>query len=158
MGNTLYKILFYICGIIKQIDMKTKQKIFDQIEELQCELKQLKSQKFDPNKFIDSIFNNFVRKADREKYPDVAFFGFDLEGNFLFEYNEKTGVFWVSYVRIWSVLETEMKGKYTDVQKFIKTKVEEHFKLRDVAPFIMKRYHPVLVEEHFKLRDNPSAT
>ncbi len=114
--------------------------------------------KFDPNKFIDDIFNNFVRKVDRVKYPNVAFFGFDVDGNYLFEYSEKNGRFWVSYSKIWSVLEKEMKWDCADIQKFMKTKVEEHFKLRDVTPYPVRCNQLLQVEEHFKLRDvTPAA-
>ncbi len=103
------------------------------LKDLISKLEQSKSN-FNPNKFIDNIFNNFVRKVDRVKYPDVAFFGFDLEGNYLFEYDKKNERFWVSYSRIWSVLEKEMKWNYNDIQKFMKTKVEEHFKIGGVTP------------------------
>ncbi len=135
---------------LPQIIMKTKQEILDQIEKLQGQLKQLES-KFDPNKFIDGIFNNFVRKVDRVKYPDVAFFGFDLEGNYLFEYDEKNGRFWVSYSRIWVVLEKEMKWNNAEIQKFIETKVEEHFKIGGVTPTDVCSVGHFAVEEHFKI-------
>lgn len=64
--------------------------------------------------------------------PNLILFFIDEE--LLLEQDSKNNHMWVSYTKIWSILEREYNMKYTDIQIFIKTMAEEHFKVKLSAP------------------------
>jgi len=109
--------------------------------------------RFDSKQFLLSFFNDFVYKVDRIEYPNVLFFGFDKEGNYLFEYNFYHHIFWFSSVKIWSTLGEENGWCYEETEQFCKDMVEEHFKLKDITTLKPRITSPNSVEEHFKLKD-----
>jgi hypothetical protein len=109
-----------------------------------------KPEPFDSEAFLRRILTNAIYKSDREAYPDVAFFGFDTDGKYLFNYNEKKQGFWVSYDLIWSVLESKNNWNYQQTQAFIKPVLEEHFKSKGVTPVFGKVRMMVKLGEHFK--------
>ena len=73
--------------------------------------------------------------VDFEKYPDSMFW---FKGDkFLFEYDFKNKRLWVQYDEVWKVFESEYNMIYDDIQLFMKGRMEEHFKLKDVEPDVI---------------------
>ena len=107
-----------------------------------------------PEEFFNSIFNmDLIRKVDFEKYPNSQFY-FDGE-TFLLEI-EKRGeniITWFNYPKIWNPISTKNNWIYEQTQAFLKVRIEEHFKLRDVTPMNLWKMKTSAIEEHFKLRD-----
>lgn len=71
-------------------------------------------------------------KIDKEKYPNSTF-GF-VDDKCLWEYDSKNRYLWIDYYRVWSVLRTEYQLNDYDVQRLIKTLVEEYFNCEGVTP------------------------
>lgn len=107
-----------------------------------------------PDSFLDTIFNkDLTCKVDKEKYPNSVFY-FDGETSILeIEKIEKKLYAWVNYDKIWHPISTKFGLNYSEVEQILKVRIEEHFKLRDVTPFIIFKIIYCLIEEHFKLRD-----
>ena len=84
----------------------------------------------------ESIFAKMVanldRKEDREKYPNSVFW-LDKDGQFMFQHDEKNGIFWCSYAHVWSVFGAKFGMDYDEIQAFTKGMVEEHFKCKGVT-------------------------
>jgi hypothetical protein len=89
--------------------------------------------------------------VDFEKYP-YSIFWLDKAGNYFFEYDFKNEHFWCSQERIWRVFKTEFGMKYNDTQASLIIQVEQHFKLKGVAPLLLVSQHHKQVEQHFKLK------
>ena len=108
------------------------------IENIEKELAQLKIQLAEENEtseeFFNSIFNkDLTRKVDLKKYPNSQFY-FDGETLLLeIEKSSETLYAWFNYSKIWNPISTKNKWNYDQTQAFLKVKVEEHFKLRDVT-------------------------
>ena len=85
----------------------------------------------------DSIFppiNELTAKEDLEKYPNSLFW---FHGDtFILELNKIDDelIAWVNYSKIWNPISTKNNWDYYQTQDFLKEKIEEHFKLRDVTP------------------------
>ena len=82
--------------------------------------------------WFKSILNNLTHKAnDKEKYPDyILFFKYN---DCFFEYNQKNGVFYCDYDKVWSIFKTKYNMNDQQIQVSIKGQVEEHFKLRSLT-------------------------
>ena len=85
----------------------------------------------------DSIFppiNEMTVKEDLEKYPNSLFW---FHGDTFILELEKTDdklITWVNYSKIWNPISEKNNWNYDQTQDFLKVKIEEHFKLRDVTP------------------------
>jgi hypothetical protein len=99
----------------------------------------------------NEICRGLVMKTDQEKYPD-AIFWFKRDRCY-FEYEIETGYLWCEHDLVWGVFERELNWGFHQIESFIKNKVKEHFKNKDVTlPHLKKRYSRK-VKEHFKNKD-----
>lgn len=104
----------------------------------------------------ESIFppiSELTAKEDLEKYPNSLFW---FHGDTFILELEKTDdklITWVNYSKIWNSISEKNNWNYHQTQDFLKVKIEDHFKLRDVTPFGGQTDILGLIEEHFKLRD-----
>lgn len=104
----------------------------------------------------ESIFppiSELTAKEDLEKYPNSLFW---FHGDTFILELEKTDdklITWVNYSKIWNPISEKNNWNYDQTQDFLKVKIEEHFKLRDVTPFKSKNRFTIWIEEHFKLRN-----
>lgn len=115
------------------------------IENIEKELAELKIQlaeenksvtiKETPEEFFNSIFKkDLTRKVDFEKYPNSQFY-FDGETLLLeIEKRDKNLYAWFNYNKIWDPISTKNNWNYQQTQAFLKLRIEECFKLRDVTP------------------------
>ena len=71
-------------------------------------------------------------KTDFERFENRIYW-FDGNGNYVCHYNWETKVFWFNYSIIWSVFYKQFDWNYGQTQEFLKTQVEEHFKLKGVT-------------------------
>lgn len=130
-----------------------KQQAIERLDALEAEAKKLREIINTPGitpeqRFWELILQTDSIKIDKEKYPDSTF-GFIGE-KFLWEYDSKSRILWLSYNMVWGVLEAEFELGYNEVQALVKKGVEEHFKCKGVTP--QPAYAPFKprVEEHFK--------
>ena len=85
----------------------------------------------------DSIFppiSELTAKEDLEEYPNSLFW---FHGDtFILELEKKIDelIAWVNYPKIWNPITTKNNWNYDQTQAFLKARIEEHFKLRDVTP------------------------
>src|SRR5690606_14931678 len=89
-------------------------------------------------------------KEDRDKFPESIFL---FKGNRVIMEIKGFKQVWCSYPLLWSKIESYFDGSYSDTQRFIKSMVEEYFKLRDATPNGPFTLRCTQVEEYFKLRD-----
>lgn len=100
------------------------------------------------------IVDGLVCKQDVTKYPNSLFL---FKGDeFYFELENKT--LWCLYSRVWSILESYFSSNYNETQAFIKSQVEEHFKMKGVTPPIQIHSRAHRVEEHFKMKGDEKST
>src|SRR5690606_38115994 len=97
-----------------------------------------------------SAIKDATVKEDRDKFPESIFL---FKGDRVIMEIKGFKQIWCSYSLLWSKIEPHFGGVYSDIQQFIKSMVEEHFKLKDVAPRIRFSNNYYWVEEHFKLKD-----
>lgn len=114
-----------------------KQDAIKQLAALEVEVKKLKDiinrpEKTKEERFWELILQTSAIKIDKEAYPDSTF-GF-VNNTFLWEYNSKCKVLYLSYSSICSILEKEFDLNYNEIQQLIKEQVEEHFKVKGVTP------------------------
>ncbi|WP_374440425.1 hypothetical protein [Epilithonimonas sp.] len=85
----------------------------------------------------DSIFppiSELTAKEDLEKYPNSLFW---FHGDIFILELEKSDdnlIAWVNYSKIWNPISIKTSWNYDETQAFLKVRIEEHFKLRDVTP------------------------
>jgi hypothetical protein len=108
-------------------------------------------QQITPEELFLQFFDGCVVRFDTEKYPDSIFY-FDKSGNFLMEYNSKYNEFWVRYLTVWKVFETQFSLNFTSTKDLLNRLVREHFKLKKVTTKRTNRFVVVKVREHFKLK------
>lgn len=89
-------------------------------------------------------------KIDKEKYPNSTF-GF-VDDKCLWEYDSKNRYLWIDYYRVWSILRTEYQLNDNDIQRLIKTLVEEYFNCKGVTPLCIRHVRRFEVEEHFNCK------
>lgn len=102
------------------------------IEELNALIEGSKGENLDrgkEEKFLE-LFQGLEMKSDIEKYPNSVFF---FRGDKCILEKEKHYL-WVSYNRIWKIFEDEFGMDYGEIQTFIKSMVEKHFKMTEVTP------------------------
>ena len=77
-------------------------------------------------KWLNSEYGD-LEQFKTKKYPDYIFFMKD--GEVVFDYNIENGNVFISYDKIWSILENFFGFKYKEMQDLTKEWVEEHYKL-----------------------------
>ena len=77
--------------------------------------------------YLNSEYGD-LEQFEMEEYPDYIFFM--KNGKTIFDYNPKNGYVIISYVQIWSFLESFFGLEHEEVQDLTKEWVEEHYKLR----------------------------
>jgi hypothetical protein len=82
--------------------------------------------------FLKDNFDNLekVIKDDQTYYVDS-----ERKPLFMYEQDEENGYVWVSYYRIWSVLEEDFGLKYSEIQELIKVWLGETYNLRGLTPW-----------------------
>jgi hypothetical protein len=99
----------------------------------------------------NEICRGLVMKTDQEKYPDLIFWF--KQDRCYFEYEIKTGYLWCEPNLVWRVFERELSWGYHQIESFIRNKVKEHFKNKDVTPSMPGLGLLPLVKEYFKNKD-----
>jgi hypothetical protein len=99
----------------------------------------------------NKICRGLVMKTDQERYPDLIFWF--KQDRCYFQYDIETGFLWCEHDLVWGVFERELNWGYPQIESFIKNKVEEHFKNKDVTPVAQDIPKRRWVEEHFKNKD-----
>ncbi len=61
----------------------------------------------------------------------------DSQRKWLIDYDKKDCVVYISYDRIWSVLNKEYGIEYNETQKFMKNMLLIHFKIDGITPFYL---------------------
>jgi hypothetical protein len=99
----------------------------------------------------NEICRGLVIKTDQDKYPDAIFWF--KQDRCYFEYDVETGHLWCERNLVWRVFEKELGWGYPQIVSFIKNKVNEHFKNKDVTPLFSADWLRKAVDEHFKNKD-----
>ncbi len=139
--------------------MKTPQEKIEKYESKIAELKkEIENQKLQSTKdFFLKIINGSTFKLDPLKYPNSNFY-FDGETLLLvIEKRKEKWYAWFSYEKIWSVIAEQNNWNYTQTREFLKLRIEDHFKLRDVTSDAFRKTFYLRIEDHFKLRDVTSG-
>ena len=98
------------------------------IAELKAQIAEL--EKITPEERFLELIDGMTVKIDKDNYPNSTFF---FKGDTCYLELEKSRL-WVRYAEIWQVFEVEFGMSYDEVQSFIKSQVEQHFKMRGVTP------------------------
>jgi hypothetical protein len=139
--------------------MKTPQEKIEKYEAKISELKKEIEKMQSPEDFFLQIINGSTLKLDPLKYPNSTFY-FDGETFLLeIEKREEKWYVWFNNDKIWDPIKEQNNWNYTQTQEFLKLKIEDHFKLRNVtanADDSIQKYSLLeiqKIEDHFKLRE-----
>lgn len=110
----------------------TKQEALNKIEELKKFIEKEDQKPSKEEMFWELILKTNSIKIDKSKYPNLIF-GFK-DDKFLWKYDSENRYLWLSYIKIWAILEKEYNLSYSETQAFIKSEVEEHFKCKGITP------------------------
>lgn len=101
---------------------------------------------------IDRFYEVFLDfdsiKEDQNRYPH-SIFAFKKD-KFIWEFNKKTGNLWISYSKIWLVLEKDYGLDYKNIHSFVKHLLEKHFKHNNIKLQPDTSVTPLQLEECFK--------
>ena len=102
--------------------------------------------------FENEILDKLEKKVDRIKYPNWVFYFIGDKCFFELEYQDKKNRwFGVRYFQFWEVLENDFGFNYIETERFIKDKVEQHFKTKvEARPTLQRPRYLGRVDEHFK--------
>ena len=130
-----------------------KQSALDRLTAIENELPELRKiinapEKPTPEERFWQLCEGLTLKIDKEKYPDSTFLF--KEDVFMFEYYSKNKYLWCSNPHVWSVFVKEYNMRYDDIQFFIKSQVQEHFKCNGITPDNLRKEEELAVQEHFK--------
>jgi hypothetical protein len=89
--------------------------------------------KMSPQSWFQSILDRTTGPYTTPKYPNTLLYKLDVD--VIFEYDRKTGNFWVDYDTIWLVFEDRFGMGIGEIRDLIKSMVEEHYHLGPVTPF-----------------------
>jgi hypothetical protein len=144
---------------IKKNKMKTPQEKIEKYEAKIAELKKEIEKMQSPEDFFLKMINGSTFKINPLKYPNSTFY-FDSETFLLeIEKREEKWYAWFSNNKIWDPISRQNNWNYTQTQEFLKLKIEDHFKLRNVtanADDSIQKYSLLeiqKIEDHFKLRE-----
>lgn len=96
---------------------------------------------------LNSINIDQIR-TDFKKYPKTIFW-LDEKGGYLAEYCWGSNKFWVSYRKIWQEYESTMG--WFQIGEFLKSAVEDKFKLGEISVNPTTTDGARLIEDHFLL-------
>lgn len=124
--------------------------------------------------WFNNIFNNCYY-ATHDDYPDRIFMYYDLRyvrklklcniekkecmppktisGECVFEQDWKTQYLWCKYSVIWKYLEDNYSSNYSDIQSFIKDRLEEQDKMKVLTPWITYLTTDQVLEERLEEQD-----
>lgn len=125
--------------------------------------------------WFNNIFNNCYY-ATHDDYPDRIFMYYDLRyvrklklcniekkecmppktisGECVFEQDWKTQYLWCKYSVIWKYLEDNYSSNYSDIQSFIKDRLEEQDKMKVLTPGFAQCNNAQRLEEQDKMKVN----
>ena len=92
-------------------------------------------------------------KEDLDKFPNSLFF---FHGDtFILELEKRDDklIAWVNYSKIWNPIYIKNDWNYDQTRAFLKVRIEEYFKLKDVTPYYTGLRISDRIEEYFKLKD-----
>ena len=98
-----------------------------------------------------NIFEGVHIKLHLKEYPNSVFFF--KEDKFWMEYDWKYKNLWCRCEDFWEVLKRENNWGHGEVRAFIRSQLEQHFKLKDVTPGVASANRRMSLEEHFKLKN-----
>ena len=109
-------------------------------------------EKFNIEHEMEDFFLSFIDGCEirlSKKYPNFIFYvKNDL---ILFEQETKIKYFYMRFDLIWSVFENKYKLNYSDIQSFIKDRLETHVKLEGYTPVGRINILQKKLETHVKL-------
>ena len=79
-------------------------------------------------KFFDNIFDQIII------IENIHFTNYMIDDKIYFQ-DPKNGYLWVSYPRIWSILEDQYSLSYGQIQRLIQTTIEVPYGLGSLTPF-----------------------
>ena len=82
------------------------------------------SQKTTKEERFLELFQGLQMRSDIEEYPNSVFY---FRGDILIAEIRNSSL-WISYLEVWCIFEEEFNMKYSEIQGFIKSMVEKHFK------------------------------
>ncbi len=106
--------------------------------------------------FMKSILEDLTIFKHKD-YPDCIYY-INSEGDFIFEQDFKTNIFYIRYNNVWEVLETKYRMKDLDIQELIKYMAEEKFKHKIGKPQTLRRVVCKSVEEAYKELNNKNES
>jgi hypothetical protein len=80
--------------------------------------------------WFKTMLTDLEVKRSRENYYTLIY---KKDGEVLYNYNEKTRRFYISFDKIWSVFQSKIHLNYTEVKILIISMVEEYFNLKDIT-------------------------
>ena len=80
------------------------------------------------NRFFSLINDLKMRKIEN------GFCLLNKNNMIFFQQDSKNETFWCDYYNIWSIFETEYSMNYQQIQRFIKNKMERHYKIEVLTP------------------------
>lgn len=103
-------------------------------------------------KYLNSEYSNLEQFEPKEWTTDYIFFMKD--GKVIFEYDKKNEFVYISYNKIWAILESFFGLEYEKIRHLIKEWVEGHYNLRVTTTATRSLALTNLVEGHYKLKTN----
>jgi hypothetical protein len=123
--------------------------------------------------WFNNIFNNCYY-VTHDDYPEYIFMYYDLRyirklklsniekkecfppkiisGECLFHQNWENKTIWCKYSVIWKYLEDNYSSNYSDIQSFIKDRLEEQDKMKVLTPFWTLGFSKTKLEEQDKMK------
>lgn len=99
--------------------------------------------------FILESINNCVIKFNNKYLDSIFYFKNDT---FMLEYNRKTEIFYISYPKIWSLLESKYSLNYYQIKGLTKGILEQYFNCKVDTTFPAVNLKASNLEEHFKCK------
>ncbi len=93
-------------------------------------------------RFLELICDLYTGEYSVEITLEGRFKNFDLlnsKRKWLINYNQKLGITWISYYRIWSVFEKDFEMNKHEIQSFMKDMLSKHFKVQETI-FQLSRF------------------
>lgn len=104
-------------------------------------------EEFDVDKYLEKkwkmedefrdIMKDAIEKTNLN-YPNKIYY-VDKNNNkeIYMEYDQKTKVVWIDYIKLWSIFESKYSLNYDETSEFFKGMLREHYGLRGITPNIL---------------------
>ena len=92
--------------------------------------------------FKSEILDHLIGPLKSDQHPNTLFFKLNneivMEVVYTDEQDQKNGVLWVKYNKIWLVFESRFSMEYEQTQALIKDMVERYYNLGELTPKLLK--------------------